>query len=141
MSGGNRTELFRPQRICVLVRLETGEHAAIIVSMRLCDEWGLICALVAPEVAALAAQEVAAIGGNEELTTAQRSRLVHRLLAAQETIEEDEGTDALVHLPRWRLRPSHLVSPRPSAPGMSSTAGASTPGADPVSGPSTDVVG
>jgi hypothetical protein len=71
----------------------------------------------------------------------QRSHLVHRLLAAQETIEEDEGTDALVHLPWRRLRTSHLVSPQASAPGMSSTAGANTSCVIPVSGPSTDAAG
>jgi hypothetical protein len=101
--------------------------------MPLCDEWGLVAAPTAPEVAAR--------GENKELTTAQRSRLVNRLLVAQDTIKEGEGPDALVHLPRWCLRPSHLVSPRASAPGMSSTAGANTSGVVPASGPSTDTTG
>jgi hypothetical protein len=38
--------------------------------MPLCDEWGLVAAPVAPEVAASAAPEVAARGENKELTTA-----------------------------------------------------------------------
>jgi hypothetical protein len=131
-------ELLRPQQIRALVRPETEERGVIIASMPLCDEWGLVSAPVAPEVAAPTAPEVVTRGGNEELTMVLRNRLVHRLLAAQETIKEDEGTDALVHLPQQRLRPSHLVIPRASAPGMSSTAGASTSGVVPVSGPSTD---
>jgi hypothetical protein len=106
--------------------------------MPLYDKWGLISAPVAMEVTAPTASEVAARGGNEEFTAAQSSRLVHCLLTAQETIKEDIGTDALVQLLRRRLRPSHLVSPRASAPGMSSTAGASTSSAIPASGPSTD---
>jgi hypothetical protein len=138
LTGGNRTELLRPLRILALVQIETEECAAIIASMPLCDEWGLVAAPVAPEVAAPAAPEVATREGSEELTMTQRSRLVHRLLVAQETIEEDERTDALVHLPWRRMRPSHLVSPRASVPGMSSTAGASTSSVIPVSGPSTD---
>jgi hypothetical protein len=105
LTGGNQTELLRPQRIRALIRLEVKEHAVIIASMPLCDEWGLVAAPVAPEVAAR--------GANEELTTSQRSRLVNRLLMAQEAIEEHEGPDALVHLPRWCLRPSHLASPVP----------------------------
>jgi hypothetical protein len=60
---------------------------------------------------------------------------------AQETIKEDKGSNALVHLPRWHLRPSHLVSPRASALGMSSTTGASTSGVVPASGPSIDTTG
>jgi hypothetical protein len=92
LTGGNRTELLRPLRIRALVRLRTKERIAIIASMPLCDEWGLISAATTTEVAARE--------GNEERTTAQRSHLVHRLLPAQETIEEDEGIDALVHLPR-----------------------------------------
>jgi hypothetical protein len=109
--------------------------------MPLCNEWGLVAAPMAPEIAAPMAPEVATIEGSEELTMVQRSRLAHRLLAAQETIKEDEGTDALVHLPRRRLRPSHLVSPRASAPRMSSTAGASTSSVIPVSGPSMEAAG
>jgi hypothetical protein len=72
---------------------------------------------------------------------AQRSRLVNRLLAAQEAIEEGEGPDALVHLPRRHLRPSHLASPQASAPGMSPSVGSSTSCAIPVSGPSPDAAG
>jgi hypothetical protein len=103
------------------------------MSMPLCDEWGFVAAPAAPEVAARE--------GSKELTMAQRSRLVHRLLVAQETIEEDEGTDTLVHLPWRRLRPSHLVSPRASAPRMSSTVGASMSSAVVVSSPSTNAAG
>jgi hypothetical protein len=98
LTGGNQMELLRPQRIYALIRLETEERVAIVASMPVCNKWGLIPAPVAPEVAAPATLKVAARGGNEELTTVQRSCLVHRLLMAQETIEEDEGTDALVHL-------------------------------------------
>jgi hypothetical protein len=103
LTGSNQTKLLIPQRICALIRLEAEEHMAIIASAPLCDEWGLSAAPAAPEVATR--------GENEELTMAQRSRLVNRLLVAQETNEEGKGTNALVHLPRWRLRPSHLVSP------------------------------
>jgi hypothetical protein len=60
---------------------------------------------------------------------------------AQETIEEDKGSNVLVHLPQRHLRPSHLVSPRASALGISSTTGASTSGVVPASGPSTDTIG
>jgi hypothetical protein len=81
--------------------------------MPLCDVWALFAAPVAPEVPALAASELAARGENKELTMMQRSHLVNRLLVAQETIEEGEGPDALVHLPRRHLRPSHLVSDDP----------------------------
>jgi hypothetical protein len=92
--------------------------------MPLCDKWGPI---VAPTVPKVAAGRV-----DKELTTVQRSRL----LVDQEAIEEDEGSGTLVHLPRWRLRPSHLASPRVSAPGVSSSAGASTYRVAPVGGPS-----
>jgi hypothetical protein len=92
LTGGNKTELLRPLRIRALVRLRTEERMAITASMPLCDEWGL--------VSATAALEVAAREGNEERTMAQRSHLVRRLLPAQETIEEDKGIDALIHLPR-----------------------------------------
>jgi hypothetical protein len=98
--------------------------------MPLRGEWGPV-----------AAPEVAAGVAGEELTLAQRSHLVNCLLAAQEAIEEGEAPDALVHLPRWRLRPSHLASPRASALGMSSSAGASTYRAIPTSGPSPDTAG
>jgi hypothetical protein len=60
LTGAHQTELLRPQRVRVLIRLETDEHAAIIMSMPLCDEWGLIAAPVAPKVASK--------GANEELT-------------------------------------------------------------------------
>jgi hypothetical protein len=72
---------------------------------------------------------------------AQRSRLVNRLLVDQEDIEEGKGPDAFVHLPRWRLRPLHLASPRASVPRVSSSAGASTSCAAPVGGPSPSAVG
>jgi hypothetical protein len=72
-----------------------------------CDEWG--------PAAVPAALEVAAGGADDDLTVAQRSRLIGRLLVAQEAIEEDEGSDALVHLTWRRLRPSHLASPQASA--------------------------
>jgi hypothetical protein len=39
LTGGNRMELLRPQRIRALVRLETEERMAIITSMPHCDEW------------------------------------------------------------------------------------------------------
>jgi hypothetical protein len=84
--------------------MDVEECAAIIASMPLCDAWGLVIAPAVPEAAAG--------GADEELTMAQRSCLVSLLLVDQEAIEEDEGSDALVHLPRWRLRPSHLASPR-----------------------------
>jgi hypothetical protein len=125
LTGSNQMKLLRPLQIRALIRLETEDRAAIIAFMPLYDEWGLVVAPVAPEVAAPAAPEVAAREGSEELTMAQRSRLVHCLLAAQEIIDEDKGTDTLVHLSQRHLRPSHLVRPRASAPGMSSTAGAS----------------
>jgi hypothetical protein len=51
-------------------------------------------------------------GADEDLTVAQRSQMIGLLLVAREAIEEDEGSDALVRRPRWRLRPSHLASPR-----------------------------
>jgi hypothetical protein len=133
LTHGNQMELLRPQRIRALIQLEAEERAAIIASMPLCDEWGLVAAPAAPEVVAREA--------NEELTMVQRSRLVNRLHVAQEAIEEGEGPDALVHLPRWRLRPSHLACPWASAPGMSSSAGASTSSVVPVSGPSADTAG
>jgi hypothetical protein len=108
----------------MLIRLSTEECEAIIASMPLCDEWGSIAVPAAPEVA---------IGGaDEDLTMAQRSHLIYCLLMAQEAIEEGEGSDTLVHLARWRLRPSHLASPRASAPGASSPAGASTSRATPA---------
>jgi hypothetical protein len=53
----------------------------------------------------------------------------------QEVVEEDEGPDALVRFPQWRLRPSHLASPRASAPEASFSAGASTSRAAPVGSP------
>jgi hypothetical protein len=96
--------------------------------MPLYDEWGPV---VAP-----AALEVAVGAAGEEFTMAQRIRLVSRLLVDQEAIEEDEGPGALVHLPRRRLRSSHLASLWASAPGVSSSAGASTSRATPVGGPS-----
>jgi hypothetical protein len=84
---------------------------AIIVSMPLCDEWGHPTTPMAPGVV---------IGGaDKDLTMAQRSLLIGRLLVAQEAIEEDEGPDALVRLPRRRLRPSNPASPRASALGAS----------------------
>jgi hypothetical protein len=104
-TGSNQTELLRPQRIRALILLDTEERAAITTSMTLCDEWGLVAALAAPVVATR--------GADEELTTPQRSRLVNRLLVDQEAIEEGEGPDALVHLPRRCLRLSHLASPGP----------------------------
>jgi hypothetical protein len=133
LTCSNQTELLRPQRIRALIWLEAKERAAIIASMPLCEEWGPIAVPAAPEVAVGAA--------GKELTMAQRSHLVNRLLAAQEAIEEGEGSDALAHLPRRRLRPSHLASPRTSAPGMGPSIGASTSRAIPVSGPSLDAVG
>jgi hypothetical protein len=133
LTGSNQTELLRPRWIRALIRLDAEERAAIIASMPLCDEWG--------PVAAPAAPEVAAGGGDKELTTAQRSRLVNRLLVDQEAIEEGEGPDALVHLPRRRLTLSHLASPRASAPRVSSSACASTSHAAPVGGPSPSVAG
>jgi hypothetical protein len=133
LTRGNQMELLRPQRIHALIQLEAEECAAIIASMPLCDEWGLVAAPAAPEVAAREA--------NEELTTVQRSHLVNCLHVAQEAIEEGEGPDALVHLPRRRLRPSHLASPWASTSGMSSSAGASTSSVVPASGPSTDTAG
>jgi hypothetical protein len=60
----------------MLIRLSAAEHEAIIASMPLCDEWCLATAPVAPEVAAG--------GADEDLTIAQRSRLIGRLLVAQE---------------------------------------------------------
>jgi hypothetical protein len=92
-------------------------------------------------VAAPMAPEVDAGGADEELTTVQRSRLLNRLLVDQEAIEEREGLDTLVHLPRWCLRPSHLASPRASTPGVSSFAGASNSRAAPVGGPSPSIAG
>jgi hypothetical protein len=72
---------------------------------------------------------------------AQRSRLISSLLVTQEAVEEDEGPDALVRLPRWRLRPSHLASPRASAPEVSFSAGASTSCAAPVGSPLPRTIG
>jgi hypothetical protein len=118
LTSGNQTELLRPLRVRALIQLSAAEREAIIASMPLCDEWGPTTSPMAPEVAAG--------GADKDLTTAQRSRLIGRLLVAQEAIEEDEGPDALVCLPRRRLRPSHLASPQASAPGASSFAGAST---------------
>jgi hypothetical protein len=60
LTGAHQTELLRPQRVRALIRLETEERAAIIMSMPLYDEWGLIAAPRAPKVAAR--------GANEELT-------------------------------------------------------------------------
>jgi hypothetical protein len=62
LTSDNQMELLRRQRIHALVRLEAEEHAAIIASMPLCYEWGLVAAPAAPEVATGAA--------GEELTTA-----------------------------------------------------------------------
>jgi hypothetical protein len=73
-----------------------------------------------------AAPEVAIRGADEDLTVAQRSRLIGRLLMAQEAIDEDEGLDALVRLPRRCLRPSHLASPQASAPEASFSVGVGT---------------
>jgi hypothetical protein len=133
LTGSNQTELLRPQQIRALIQLDVVECVAIIMSMPLCDEWGPIVAPAAPEVAAG--------GADEELTTAQRCCLVNRLLMDQEDIEEGEGPDALVHLPRRRLRPLHLASPRASAPRVSSSTGASTSCVAPVGGPSPSAAG
>jgi hypothetical protein len=38
LTGGNRTELLRPQRLRAVVPLETKERAAIVASMPLCDQ-------------------------------------------------------------------------------------------------------
>jgi hypothetical protein len=62
LTGGNQTELLWSQRIRALIRLEAEEHAAIIASMPLCDEWGPVVAPVT--------QEVADGVAGEELTTA-----------------------------------------------------------------------
>jgi hypothetical protein len=52
LTSGNQTELLRHQRVRALIQLETEERAAIIAYMLLYDEWGLIAAPAAPEVAA-----------------------------------------------------------------------------------------
>jgi hypothetical protein len=83
-----------------------------------CDEWG--------PTAVLAALEVVTGGADEDLSVAQRSHLIGHLLVDQKAIEEDEGSHALVCRPRRRLRPSHLASPRASAPGESFSVDAST---------------
>jgi hypothetical protein len=133
LTCSNQTKLLRPQRIHVLIRLDTEDRVAIIASMPLCNEWGPI---VTPTVS-----EVAARGVDEELTMVQRIHLVSHLLMDQEAIEENEGSNALVHLPRWCLMPLHPASPWASAPGVNSSAGASTSYAAPVGGPSPSVAG
>jgi hypothetical protein len=133
LTSSNQTKLLRPQRIRALIWLDTEECTTIIMSMPLYNEWGPIAAPAAPEVAAR--------GADEELIMAQRSHLVNRLLVDQEAIEEGEGLDTIVHLPRRCLRPSHLASPRVSAPGVSSSKGASTSRAAPMGGPSPSAAG
>jgi hypothetical protein len=83
--------------------------------MPCCEEWGIAATLVA--------LGMDTVGAGEGLTMVQRSHLITRLLVAQETIEEGEGSDALVHLPRQCLRMLHLASPQASAPRASSLAG------------------
>jgi hypothetical protein len=92
----------------MLIRLSMEEREAILASMPRCNEWVPAAVLAAPEVAASRV--------DKDLTMAQRSHLITRLLVAQEAIEEDEGPDALVRHPQWCLRPSHLASPGASAP-------------------------
>jgi hypothetical protein len=73
--------------------------------MPLWDVWGPAAAPTAPEVAAG--------GADKDLTTSQRNCLIGGFLMAQEAIEDEEGPDALVRLPRRRLRLSHQPAPRP----------------------------
>jgi hypothetical protein len=124
LTGGNQIELLRPQNVCMLNQLSTMECEANLASMPCCDEWGPTAVPAAPEVTAK--------GADEDLAVAQRSRLIGRLLMAQDAIEEDEASDALVCLPRRRLRLWHLASLQASARGASFSAGASTSRASPA---------
>jgi hypothetical protein len=133
LTSSNQMKLLRPQRIRALIWLDMEERATIITSMPLYDEWGPIAAPAAPKVAAR--------GADEELIMAQRSHMVNHLLMYQEAIEEGEVLDTIVHLPRRRLMPLHLASPRVSAPGVSSSKGPSTSRAAPVGGPSLSAAG
>jgi hypothetical protein len=77
LTSGNQTELLRPLRVHVLIRLSATDHEAIITSMPLYDEWDPIVFLAALEVA---------IGGADEDLTMVRSLLMCHLLVAQEAI-------------------------------------------------------
>jgi hypothetical protein len=72
----------------MLIRLSTVEREAILALMPHCDEWS--------HAAVRVALEDATRGADEELTMAQRIHLISRLLVAQEAIEKDKGSDALV---------------------------------------------
>jgi hypothetical protein len=83
--------------------MSTADREAILASMPHYNEWGLVVALAAPKVAAG--------GASENLSVEQKCHLFPRVLVAEETIKENKGPDALVHHPRWSLRPSDLPTP------------------------------